>query len=113
MDPDLLLFCRDQRLGSTIMQWELRTKTSRKISIQLFSNPSSGNATLLFSLNRHSPVRIDIVSMDGILKIDLLNSTMAAGTHSFAVATSSIPPGLYLIRTVINDHVIVKKLAVL
>ncbi len=66
----------------------------------LFPNPASGNTTLLFSLNEHASVVIDIYDLLGIKKSTLIDLEMDLGEHvlNFNTQTLGLQTGIYFIK---------------
>jgi len=82
------------------------------ISATFYPNPTFGNGVLRFYQHTLSSSYISLSSTDGILQSVLFNGVMDSGTHEIVVDLKDINPGLYFIKIVNVDGVIVKKVLV-
>lgn len=78
----------------------------------VYPNPFTGRATVSVSLDRASPVRIDIVDMLGRVRTYQDHGLLAAGNHNLAVDAGSMDPGTYIVR-VTSDNRLDTKLVTL
>ena len=85
---------------------------------QNYPNPFNTSTTLSFILNYAAVVKIDIYEMHGKKVMELLNSNLAAGTHTVVLerqsGSTSLSPGSYLYQiTTENGNGIFKKVKVM
>lgn len=76
----------------------------------LYPNPSHGNSTIGFALNKSSKVIIDVKNILGQTIASLLDKTLLSGMHEYALPT--LTPGIYLVEVTVNNTHFVRKLIV-
>jgi len=75
----------------------------------LFPNPTKGETTLEFYLQKSSMVALDIFNPLG-QKIKYVKENKAEGKNEIIISTSLFPKGTYFIRFSIDNEVVMKKL---
>ena len=69
-------------------------------------NPTSGATTVLLTLTSpEAEVRVSVFDARGREVAVLASGVRAAGTHAFAVGTSPLAAGVYVVRAVVGDAV--------
>jgi hypothetical protein len=76
---------------------------SAATKLTLYPNPSSGSATLQFSLTSQSAVGIEVYSILG-QRIEIMDKkVLATGPHRMLLNTSTYPAGTYIIKVRANN----------
>jgi flagellar hook assembly protein FlgD len=83
--------------------------------LSCFPNPSKDSATIRFSLDESSSVKLEVYNLRGQLLRSLLSGPQASGNHSLAFdgrdeAGRPLPSGVYLIRFRVGKYIEIKKL---
>jgi len=68
------------------------------MSLNVFPNPASENATVRFSLDKSSEINISLYDLQGKLIRDLFSGFRNAGSNEFSFDTSEYPAGNYMLR---------------
>ncbi len=83
------------------------------ISLQVLSNPSTEYALIRLSLlNSSSVIRLQVFSIRGVLLKEIMAVDLTAGEHYYPLETGTWPPGIYIIKAIINERLLMKKLVV-
>lgn len=90
--------------GGTILHFEDRgpvgttplERTSAKIQLEIYPNPSSGTMTLTYKLPVFSPVKVRIYDLQGRLVTQLIQEWQESGTQSLTLDASELNPGIYI-----------------
>ena len=71
--------------------------------ISVYPNPASGDFQVAFSTERNAEVQLDLYSITGQLKQNVLNHTIfTPGRHSVNIKKGEMTPGIYMLRLIIN-----------
>ncbi|MFI5148703.1 MAG: PKD domain-containing protein [Bacteroidia bacterium] len=80
-------------------------------SLKLFPNPSSGDATVSYSLNAAASVSLELYDVSGRLAYQEKNiGVQEAGNHELHLDFSGLQAGTYFVRIKANEHVQTKLL---
>ncbi|MEO0557072.1 MAG: T9SS type A sorting domain-containing protein [Bacteroidota bacterium] len=82
-------------------------------SLTAFPNPTTGAASVRFTLDAPTPVRLTVYDALGREVARLAEGTRRAGEHTESLDTSSLPSGLYRIRLAAGGHVVTQTLSVI
>lgn len=83
---------------------------ARAIDLQVFPNPSNGVFNLFFNLEESKPVAISIFDLQGRKiwsKVDLITKEFAE-----VIDISSIPSGIYILRMMVGEELVTKRLVI-
>ena len=64
----------------------------------IYPNPVSGQARITLSVDRATPVQIDVVDMLGRVRVNTAHDQLSAGAHEIPLSTGELEPGTYLVR---------------
>ncbi|HRI21928.1 MAG TPA: T9SS type A sorting domain-containing protein, partial [Panacibacter sp.] len=78
----------------------------------VYPNPAKSNTNIQFTLAEATSVSLKVVDMSGKELISVLNANMQPGYHSTPVNTSSLKPGVYLVRMVTVNSIKTMKLVI-
>lgn len=82
-------------------------------NINAFPNPAGQNFTISYKLSKTSLVKIELCDLVGrSVKIILPASSLSENTYTHEVMTDDLKPGIYFIKTKINDRESVTKLSI-
>jgi len=81
-------------------------------SFEVFPNPVSSLATILFSLNKDSKVLIELFSIDRRKVITIADENFQAGNQEINFDCRSIPAGWYSIQLRTDQAVITRNLVI-
>lgn len=105
-DPDLILGQYDGNFNyyenlrmSVGTSWQKNSE-----AFNLYPNPMEDIATLEFYLNAPTPATIQVIDNTGSVILSFNYSNLFAGEQSLTLETSSLKPGLYLIRLLTPGH---------
>ena len=70
---------------------------------QNFPNPFNPRTVVSFTLSAASPVRLDVLDLQGRRVAKLVDQTMPAGPHAVTFDGENLPSGMYIAR-LITDH---------
>jgi hypothetical protein len=70
---------------------------------QNFPNPFNPRTVVSFTLPAASPVRLDVLDLQGRRVAKLVDQTMPAGPHAVTFDGENLPSGMYIAR-LITDH---------
>jgi PKD repeat protein len=88
-------------------------KLSQSIKLGVYPNPTSGEATVRFSLNDPATVKVSVINMLGQEVLAPIESTYSAGERSIALNQDNLlPKGIYSVNISINGANISRKLIV-
>lgn len=80
---------------------------------EAYPNPFNPTATIDFTLERTSNVKMTVYDITGREVTTLLNGSMAAGNHRQMINASSWATGVYFVKVHAGDHQAVRKLLLL
>jgi hypothetical protein len=86
--------------------------TAEAAAVQVSPNPARAQAAFRFTLDAAADVRLVIYDALGREVAVLVDGVAAAGPHEAALATASLPAGVYVYRLVVNGEVEVGRLTV-
>ena len=81
-----------------------------ELGFALYPNPSAGNTTVQFLLNRGQDVQLNVLDVTGRLVTNILNENLNAGLHEFKIPEQ--PAGIYFIDLVAGGKRHVRKLVI-
>lgn len=91
----------------------LNEDLASSVNLNLFPNPTTGDAFMVFALDKNEQVHIDVTDMVGRKVADVYNGTLGAGKQNIKIDNSVFgSAGVYFIRMQIDNRVAVKKLIV-
>jgi hypothetical protein len=79
--------------------------------IDIFPNPASENATISFTIDEASDVRITLGDLNGRIIREISNESYDHGNHQLTFKPG-VAAGLYLITISTNDEVITRRLTI-
>ncbi|MCB9235731.1 MAG: T9SS type A sorting domain-containing protein [Bacteroidia bacterium] len=82
------------------------------IGFTSFPNPTSGDATVRFNLEKQSDIEIDLLNLYGQKIMDVAQGTFAQGRHDILVNTSSLSDGVYFYSLRVGDKLYSNKMVV-
>ncbi len=83
-----------------------------KLQLSLYPNPASTQSRIEFNLPQRSNVSIQLISLDGKRNSTFLSESLPSGKHRIPILTSELSEGIYFVRIVIDNQVVVKTLEV-
>ena len=75
----------------------------------LYPNPTGESLTLMYGLNEHAKVRVEILLMDGRMLETTAYTQQGAGIYQREVNTRSLPTGVYMIRLTTGTSAQIRK----
>ena len=76
-------------------------------------NPTSDFAELRFTVNSSMRLRADLTEMNGNLVAELYDGTVQPGVnYSIDLDVENLPNGMYQVRLISNQYLVVRKLLV-
>ena len=76
--------------------------------IQIYPNPTSGQANILVSLPQPAKIKLEIFNLSGKQLATIINGALSAGEHNLTWSPPS--PGIYLVKLTTPDHTNILKL---
>jgi hypothetical protein len=84
------------------------------MELSVYPNPTSGNATLLFTSPMSAKATLDLYNMNGAKVSSLFNSEVIAGeSYGIEMDASSLSPGIYFLHLTVGNQATFTKLVVL
>ncbi|MBA2406862.1 MAG: T9SS type A sorting domain-containing protein, partial [Chitinophagales bacterium] len=80
--------------------------------VEVFPNPASENATISFSLDEESQVRIALMDVNGKLIKEIANAKYSEGIYQLSFNSKDLSSGVYLIQLTTNEELVSKKLVI-
>lgn len=106
----------------TVILWRLRTASSVGSSSQRSGehvrvlaprpNPASDIVSVPLRLERGAVVRAEVIAPDGTRLAQLHDGMLPPGEHLLRWNATSVPSGVYYVRIICNDYVVVQKLSI-
>jgi hypothetical protein len=88
----------------------LRTESE----LTIYPNPSfQGNVTVAFEVKTSGQVRLEIYNLTGAKVAEPIGGSYPAGDHRESFSTSTLPPGIYICRLVVNGDCFSAKFVVM
>lgn len=85
----------------------------RTLQLRVHPNPALSSATVTLTLRRaEAKVMVETFDILGRRVAVLHEGTLAAGEHRFALDTSGLPAGLYVVRAIGKDHTLTQRVTV-
>ncbi|HYV91911.1 MAG TPA: T9SS type A sorting domain-containing protein [Chitinophagales bacterium] len=78
----------------------------------IYPNPSSGVATLSYTLLQNQNIAIELYNLMGKRELVLVNGKQSAGEHTSQLNLKNLFPGMYMIRMVTEEGIFSKQLLV-
>jgi len=72
-------------------------------NIQVFPNPANDNLNIQLNLNDNADIKVQILNMYGEVVETAASGTLAAGTHTYSVQTSTLASGMYFVQVSGNN----------
>jgi hypothetical protein len=91
---------------------EIKTVMKSTYDIQLYPNPTSNLINIQYNLLDNSLVSIQLMDVNGKIIQEITNTKQSQGSHTQSINTLQLPTGLYLVKCVIGNEVVVKRLEV-
>jgi len=79
--------------------------TDTKLKSKIYPNPATNEVKLSFSIPEKGKLLIELFQANGILMKTITNEIFDAGSHQFDWNTSTLLPGIYLIRFTSNNDI--------
>ncbi|MBC7695178.1 MAG: T9SS type A sorting domain-containing protein [Burkholderiales bacterium] len=87
--------------------------TPVKNDFNLFPNPSNGEFTIRYVLQKSSDVNLTINNMNGVLLTTFVDvANQYEGKYHMPVNLNELPNGIYLVTLIVNDKKLVKRLVI-
>jgi hypothetical protein len=80
--------------------------------LAVYPNPASDFATLLYTLERQTPVCLKLIDLNGKVIRVLVNENQSAGEYQETLVTSDLRPGIYLINLLTTEGNETKRLVI-
>lgn len=77
-------------------------------TLNVFPNPSSGDAVTSFSLAKANTVKVDIIDITGRVVDVVVDQSLLSGKHEFEIG-SELPSGSYFVRYTVGENNITRK----
>ncbi|CAN5377254.1 hypothetical protein BH10BAC1_BH10BAC1_08740 [soil metagenome] len=77
--------------------------------LNLYPNPTTNNVTLEFNLEKASPMKINVMNMNGQI-IFSENINASAGLYKKEISLSENANGIYYLQVITNENVVTKKI---
>ncbi len=78
--------------------------------VNIYPNPSTGNANVAYNLDKNSNVELSVYSVDGRKLQTIVNEEKVAGEHVTILDASNLQTGLYYVRLITGGQTYTKKL---
>jgi alkaline phosphatase len=111
-DNTFLTHIMDNFLGLTPAGYVQNPGSVTGNDVNVFPNPTSGDASVKVTLVRDANVQISVTNISGQLVTSLAKEVKAAGTHTWNLNTANLPAGAYLVNVMIDGAQTGKKLVV-
>jgi len=82
-------------------------------SAVVYPNPATSEATLVVDLNRNTNIRVTVMDITGKVVAEIFNGMQTVGKQHFAINTSALNTGLYLVNVAAEDKQQTVKLKVI
>jgi len=82
------------------------------ISLNIYPNPASGNATISISLNEAQNVSVEIYNTIGEKVYSFEQGQLSADEHNITFSTSNLTNGVYFVKVKAGENMIAKKIIV-
>ncbi|HYV92511.1 MAG TPA: choice-of-anchor L domain-containing protein [Chitinophagales bacterium] len=86
--------------------------SSREVIFEVYPNPFSSSASILFSVWQDSRVQIELYDLTGRKLQTVLDENVAAGNQEVNLNRNQLHSGIYLIKLSINSDVMMKKVVI-
>ncbi|MEY5048507.1 MAG: hypothetical protein RLZZ175_1866 [Bacteroidota bacterium] len=96
-----LVMARKENLGGTLTAIDNETTVAQH-QINIFPNPSEGNAKVAFTTKSNQKVAINAYTLEGKLVKNIASTSFAEGKHE--VAVEGLASGIYLIQISIDNN---------
>jgi hypothetical protein len=80
-------------------------------NIGLYPNPASGFANLMFNLNKTEKVNVKVYSMVG-QELNAFEESLPAGNNTLTINIAGYKPGVYFVKTMVQNKIATRKLVV-
>lgn len=91
----------------------LKQTGTSDFGLQIFPNPVNGNSTVSFMLNKNAEVTVEAFDVLGKKVATMANQkNFSKGEHSFIVDKNTFYPGLYFLKLISGENIVVKKFVV-
>jgi hypothetical protein len=94
----------------TVSDFTGTTRIDYVTNVSIYPNPTNGNAVIDLELSQNADIAISIYTVTGVLVQDFGKENTSKATHIIDV--TAYPAGMYLVRFVVDNQVITKKLLV-
>jgi len=94
----------------TVDDYTSTTRIDYVTNVSIYPNPTSGNTVIDLELSQNADVAVSIYTVTGVLVQDFGKENTSKATHMIDV--TEYPAGMYLVRFVVDNQVITKKLLV-
>lgn len=82
------------------------------LSMEVFPNPFENSLCITFAIDQNAQISLVMMNLFGQSKMIINNLSLPSGTHKYQIETTTLHPGLWIVRLVangrINDDVMVK-----
>ena len=103
----------DWSVKETFITDPLKSGTSPdEMVFDIYPNPLTSSTTISFSLQQDSQVQLELYDVAGKKLRTLLDKNISAGNHEANLNRDQLMDGIYFIRLLIDDEVIMKKVLV-
>ncbi len=81
-------------------------------SVNIYPNPASGQATIVFTLNDKATVDLSLLNIIGQEVKHSVFGTLSAGKHQFNLDMNNLPEGIYYYRLTSGENISINKLVI-
>lgn len=91
----------------------IRENPSRSLSaVSVFPSPANGITSIHYSLSQTQNICIQLVNVSGKMIREFFNEEQTPGTHSHLLDLNNVAPGVYFVKTSVNNQKASQKMIV-
>jgi hypothetical protein len=94
----------------TVDDFVSTTRLEYITNVSIYPNPTNGNTVIDLELSQNADVAVSIYTVTGVLVQDFGKENTSKATH--IVDVTAYPAGMYLVRFVVDNQIVTKKLLV-
>ncbi len=99
--------------GTDASQTTSVAESPSEVTLAVFPNPTRSTATVVLGLREAGEVRAEVYDVLGRLVATLHDQELEAGRHQLRLETAKLPSGVYLVRAVVDDAAVTRRVTVL
>jgi uncharacterized delta-60 repeat protein len=89
--------------ATELMNVVQKIKPTQPILMQVFPNPFSCEADIMYSLSKDGPIEISLLEVSGKKIKTIANDKFSKGIHQFVLSKGNLAPGVYFLE-ITTDH---------